>query len=118
MRFASSFPAVLAALVMALLPSCAMCRPPAGPIEKPHIVRRVAPRDSEAPRIERVAGEHNADNGSFDWSYLAGGLLFALIMWLLGHLLGFYDGASVEAPADKGDDSMVERARRSAARSP
>ncbi len=56
--------AMLAAMVIAFLPSCAFdgrtasMHEHAAPIERPHIVRRVAPRDPDLPaRIERQAGE-------------------------------------------------------------
>lgn len=113
--------AALAALVLAFLPSCAMYRADAGPIGRPHIVKRVAPRDAEAPRIERSAGEFVPNDGPFQWSYLVGGLLFALIMFVVGYLIKdldhlWHDLESSDSASP--DQTLVQDTHQPAPRSP
>lgn len=72
MRRIPSFAAALfAGFMLALLPACGFSRfahaghAETGPIERPHIVRRVAPRDPDLPAlVQRGAGENY---GSDSW---------------------------------------------------
>ncbi|MBX3458459.1 MAG: hypothetical protein KF696_00685 [Planctomycetes bacterium] len=100
MRSASAcFPALLAVFVLAILPSCAMYRPAvqqAGPIERPHIMKRVAPRDPDAARIVRVAGEALDEDSA---AALGTAIWLALIAlgWILIYGIGWLIAKTVEA---------------------
>lgn len=134
MRFASTlFPAVLATLVLALLPSCAVYRfaePASGPIERPHIVERVALRDAEAPRILRGAGEwvwygggswgYNVDDASDRWTavYLLGGILVAVIAWIVFELIALAIDVALEDVESEDNKSLVEKSKRAGAQAP
>lgn len=124
MRYASNlFPAVLAVFLLAFLPSCAMSRAPAaGPIERPHIVQRVAPRDADAPRIQRTAGEwrngtyHSNEGQSSDgtWTavYLLGGILVAVIAWIVFELIALAIDAAVESDESGDAQALLERRKK------
>jgi hypothetical protein len=83
-----SLPALLAAVVLALAPACAAPRhaPRAetGPIENPHIVERIAPRDPDVPTgIERNAG-HGHDGEAFIWLLVYLGYAVVYIAYGIG----------------------------------
>lgn len=127
MRYASClFPAVLAALVLAFLPSCAMYRsaaPAVGPIERPHVVERVAPRDPDAPDITRGAGERlwyginglswePDEEASWGIVYLCGGLLFAAIIWIVFELIALAIDAALESDESGDAQALLERRKK------
>jgi hypothetical protein len=62
-RTMPALPALIAAFLLTLLPACATSASQrSGPIEHPHIVERVAPRDADVPpRIQRGASGYHPD---------------------------------------------------------
>ena len=107
-KWSSAVPALVAALLIALLPACGMS--PArhsGPIENPHGAARVAPRDADIPvRIQRTAGEFCPPSisagGEHAWA-LALVYVFVLIGYCIGwcfYSLGelIYEAINEESP--------------------
>lgn len=88
-RIIPALPALVAAFLLTLLPACATNAPQrSGPIENPHIVERVAPRDADVPaRIARTAGGFDAPEIHADGVgalFLPFAYLFAYIGYFIG----------------------------------
>lgn len=106
-RIVPTLPALLAAFLLALLPACAISTPQrSGPIENPHIVERVAPRDADLPPgIQRGAtgydpaldGKNKADGDDYTYVFAILGVVLVGLLVLIAY--GLYSLAEFVSEA-------------------